>query len=165
MWCVYLEEWRLTFECTEGGMAEIRRVYGVRSRAQDTERFKFCCDFETEEQFSDRFDVFHVDIGAVDFKEGIEPFFTKLIDQSETKDWEIFRFRVPDRETDTEVIFSSRRQLAIFDEFEENQHNLGTKDSDELMAVCERKVTEKARTIEVAVAKFLNRKVGFGRSR
>jgi hypothetical protein len=146
-------------------MAEMRRVYGVRNRSRDTERLKFCCDFETEEQFSDRFDVFHIDIGSVDLKQGIEPFFTKLIDHSQTKDWELFRFRVPERETDTEVLFSDGKQLAIFDEFEESPHNMGTKDSDELMAVCERKATEKARTIEVAVSKFLNRKLGSGGSR
>ena len=144
-------------------MSESRRVFGVRSRDGETERLKFCCDFETEERFNDRFDVFHVEIKAVDLKKAREPFFTKLVEQSEAPDWELFRFRVPDRETETEVIFSNRRQLAVFDEFEEERRSMATSDSDELTALCERKFVARALSVEGAVTKFLNQKLGLRR--
>ena len=137
-------------------MAEARRVYGVRSRTGETERLRFCCDFETEEQFSDRFDVFRIAVDPVDFKEVTDPFLVRLVEQSQAKDWEFFRFRAPSRETDTEIIFSCRKQLAILDEFEEQRRSSAAADSEELMAICERKVVERALSVEGAVAKFLN---------
>ena len=141
-------------------MGDARRVYGVRRHTESGQRVKFCCDFETEERFGDRFDVFPVPIGAHGFNEVVDPFLAKLVEQSETHDWELFRFRVPDREVDTEVVYSGRMHLAVFDEFESERRSIGTADSDELAAVCEGKVVARALSIEGAVAKFLNQKLG-----
>ncbi len=138
-----------------------RRVYGVRSG--DKESVKFCCDFETEERFNDRFDVFHVDIKVGQLEQTVDPFLAKLAAESETRDWSLFCFRVPTREVDTEMIFSERQRLAVLDEFDVGPRSTHGAESDELRALCEGKMVEKARTVEGAVAKFLNRKLGSAR--
>lgn len=140
-------------------MDEDRRVYGVRSRTQESERVRFCCDFETEERFSDQFDVFHVDIHAADFSQVEEPLFAKLAEQSRATDWKLFRFMVPDCGSETEVVFSDAKHLAVFDEIDETRPSAAVADPDEYLARCEGKVVLRARTVEGAVAKFLNQRL------
>ena len=139
------------------------RVYGVKTRNEDIERLKFCCDFATEEQFNDRFEVFRVDIVPLDVQKTIDPFLVRLVRESETTDWALFHFRTPSREIDTEVVFSDKTQLAVFDEFEKERRSTRGAKADELKALCEGKVVERSRTVEFAVARYLNRILGPGR--
>lgn len=63
------------------------------------------------------------------------------------------------------MIFSEKQRLAIFDKFELEPRRTNGVELDELKALLERRIVEKALTVESAIAKLLNRKLVTGRGR